>query len=93
MFVWASARECPPGRSAREMDRGLSPEPSASADAEALLDGPVFLAVLLRRPDERPSDDREREHADRGNHYPEKSAHSGSLGSTARRVSRLRQRA
>ena len=64
-----------------EMGRGLSPEPSASADAEALLDGPVFLAVLLRCPDERPSDDREREHADGGNHYPEEGAHGGSLGS------------
>ena len=63
------------------MSRGLSPEPSASADAEALLDSPVFLAVLLRCPDECPSDDREREHADGGNRYPEEGGHDGSLGS------------
>ena len=68
------------------MGRALSPEPSASADAEALLDGPVFLAVLLRCPDERPSGDRERKHADGGNHYPEKGAHGGSLGSAERKA-------
>ena len=62
----------------------LSPEPSASADAEALLDSPVFLAVLLCCPDECPSDDREREHADSGNHYPEEGAHDGSLGAAGR---------
>ena len=55
--------------------RGLSPEASSSADAEALLDGAVFLAVLLRCPDEGPNDDREREQADSGNHYPEDGAH------------------
>ena len=36
------------------LEPALAPEPSASADAEALLDGPVFLAVLLRCPDEGP---------------------------------------
>ena len=73
------------------MGRGLSPEPSASADAEALLDGPVFLAVLLRCPDECPNDDRDREHADGGNHYPEEGAHGGSLGSAGRQLVRVRQ--
>jgi hypothetical protein len=58
----------------------LSPEPSAPADAEALLDSPVVLAVLLRCPDECPGDGREREHADGGNHYPQEGAHDGSLG-------------
>jgi hypothetical protein len=72
--------------------RELSPEPTASADAEALLDGPVFLAVLLRCPDECPSDDREREHAGGGNHYPEEGAHGGSLGPAARQPARLGQR-
>ena len=70
---------------------GLSPESGASADAEALLDGPVFLAVLLRCPDECPSDDREREHADGGNHYPEEGAHGGSLGFAGRQAARLGQ--
>lgn len=70
----------------------LSPESSASADAEALLDSPVFLAVLRRRPDERPSDDREREHADGGNHYLEEGAHDGSLGSAGRQPARPGQR-
>jgi hypothetical protein len=69
----------------------LSPEPSASADAEALLDSPVFLAVLLCCPDECPSDDREREHADSGNHYPEEGAHDGSLGSAGRQPAGLGQ--
>jgi hypothetical protein len=68
---------------------GLSPEPSASADAEALLDSPVFLAVFLRRPDECPSDDHEREHADSGNHYPEEGAHDSSLGSAGRQPAHL----
>jgi hypothetical protein len=71
------------------MGRGLSPEPSASADAEALLDGPVFLAVLFRCPDECPNDDREREHADGGNHYPEESTHGLSLGSAGWQPARL----
>ena len=73
------------------MRRGLSPEPSASADAEALLDGPVFLTVLLRCPDECPDDDREREHADGSNHYPEEGAHGGSLGSGGRHDTALGQ--
>ena len=75
-----------------EDGRGLSPEPSAPADAEALLDGPVFLAVLPRCPDESPNDDREREHAGGGNHYPEEGVHGGSLGSAARQPARLGQR-
>ena len=70
---------------------GLSPEPSAPADAEALLDGPVFLAVLPRCPDESPNAGREREHAGGGNHYPEEGAHGGSLGSAARQPARLGQ--
>ena len=74
-----------------KIGRGLSAEPSASADAEALLDGPVFLAVLLRCPDECPSDDREREHADGGNHDPEERAHGGSLGSAGRQPARVGQ--
>ena len=53
----------------------LSPEPSASADAEALLDSPVLLAVLLRCPDECPSDDRKRKDAYGGDRYPEEGAH------------------
>ena len=64
-----------PRRSAGKMGRGLSPEPCASADAEALLDGPVFLAVLLRCPDECPSDDRKRKDAYGGDHCPEEGAH------------------
>jgi hypothetical protein len=56
------------------MGRGLSPEPSASEDAKALLDGPVFVAVFLGCQDERPSDDREREHADGGNRNREERA-------------------
>ena len=74
-----------------KMARGLSPEPSASSDSEALLDGPVFLAVLLRCPDECPSDYREREHADGGNHYSEEGGHGGSLGSAGRQPARLGQ--
>ena len=67
------------------------PEPSSSADAEAFLYGAVFLAVLLRCPDEGPNDDREREQADSGNHYPEDYAHGGRLDSVGRELARLGQ--
>ena len=63
----------PPTTSSKD-GRRLSPESSGSTDAEAILDGLVFLAVLSRCPDECPSDDREREHADRANHYPDEGA-------------------
>lgn len=69
---------------------GLSPEPSATAHAKTLLDGPVVLTVLPRRPDERPGDDRQCEDADAGNQYSEKRAHVDSLGSR-RQSARLGQ--
>jgi hypothetical protein len=57
--------------------RGLSPQPSPSADTEAFLEGPFFLSVFPGRPDERPSDERERNDAYGGNHYPEEGVHDG----------------
>ena len=50
-------------------------EARAAADAEPFLNGPVFLAVLLSRPDERPSNDRERDDAHGDDHYPDEGAH------------------
>jgi hypothetical protein len=72
------------------MGRGLPPEPSATVHAKTLLDGTVVLAVLPRRPDERPGDDRQCDDADAGNQYPEKRAHVDSLGSR-RQSARLGQ--
>jgi hypothetical protein len=74
------------------MGRWLSPEPSTSTNAEALLDGPVFLTIFLGCPDECPNDDCRREHAGGGNHYPEEGAHDGNLGSAGRQPARLRER-
>jgi hypothetical protein len=58
---------------------GLSTEPSAPADAVAFLECPLFLPVLLGRPDERPSDDREGNDGHGADHYLEKGAHGGKV--------------
>lgn len=58
---------------------GSPAQARATADTEALLEGPLFLTVLPGRPDERPGDDREREDADSGDEYLEERAHRASL--------------
>jgi hypothetical protein len=59
--------------------RALWAEPRATPQTEPLLDGAVFIAILLRRPDERPDDDHQHEDAGGGDHDPEERAHAVSL--------------